>query len=131
MSSFIIIRYVWQILWRGPFCPPLPPPSVSSPEKADHEPILNRVKVGKSSYSSKDLIIRKRVVTCDRSTLFYWSSCYMSLKSFLQLYNVICNCVTGQRLIRRMGEGVVIRMCRCAFSIQTWLRGGSLFGTKE
>ena len=86
----------------GLFAPP--PPSVSSPEKADHEPILNRVKVGKSSYSSKDLIIRKRVATCDRSTLFYWSSCYMSLKSFLQLCNVICNYVIGQKLIRGMGR---------------------------
>ena len=128
MSSSIIVGYEWQILGRLAF---LYPPSVSSPEKADLELILNRIKVRKPRYSSQHLIIKKRVVTCDRSTLFYWSSCYMSLKSFLQLYNVICNCVTGQRLIRRMGEGVGIRMCRCAFSIQTWLQGGSLFGTKE
>ena len=113
----------------GPFCPPY----VSSPEKADPKPTLNRVNVGKSSYSSKDLIIRKRVVTCDRSTLFYWSSCYMSLKRFLQLYNVICNYVICQKLMRGItgGRGVAIRMTRCSFSIQIWLRGGRLFGTKE
>ena len=57
---------------EGAFLPPLPAPSVSSLEKANPEPILNRVKVGKSSYSSKDLIITKRVVSYDRSTLFYW-----------------------------------------------------------
>ena len=39
----------------------------------------------------------------------------MSLKSFLQLYNVICNYAIG---------GVAIRMSRRAFSIQVWLQGG-------
>ena len=39
MPSFIIVRYVWQVLGRGGFLPP------SHPWAAPKKPILNRVKV--------------------------------------------------------------------------------------
>ena len=100
--------YFLNLLWvryncvKGSlFTRPLPhSPIVNSPERVSPEPILNRVKVWKSSYN--DLINRKRGVTCDRSTLFCWSSCYKSLKRFLQLYDVISNYVIGQKLKRGM-----------------------------